>query len=105
MIDFLLIFFKVSMLLSCFFASTINKSKGELSRLSISIFVDNDFPMRLSFLESKIRKPSHIQKIYLSIDNIKKNILEIYKWRNFQNNTPELNIDSLEKIYKFEIVF
>ena len=75
---------------------------GELSRLSISIFVDNDFPMRLSFLESKIRKPSHIQKIYLSIDNIKKNILEIYKWRNFQNNTPEVNIDSLEKIYKIE---
>ena len=75
---------------------------GELSRLSISIFVDNDFPMRLSFLESKIRTPSHIQKIYISIDNIKKNILEIYKWRQFQNETNESNTDSLEKIYKIE---
>ena len=45
---------------------------AELSRLSLDIFVDESFPMRLSFLESKIRTPSHIQKIYISIDNIKK---------------------------------
>lgn len=75
---------------------------AELSRLSLDIFVDESFPMRLSFLESKIRTPSHIQKIYISIDNIKKNILEIYKWRQFQNETNESNTDSLEKIYKIE---
>ena len=68
----------------------------------MNIFSSLAFPMRKSFLESKIKTPNHIQKIISSIDNIKKNLLEVDGWISFQENCGVNDKDSLGKIYQIE---
>ena len=75
---------------------------SELSSFSINIFANNEFPLRKSFLDSKIKTPNHIQKIISSIDNIKKNLIEVDSWISFQEDCDTNHKDSLEKIYQLE---
>ena len=74
----------------------------ELSRYSMNIFAGIAFPMRKSFLESKIQTPNHIQTIISSIDNIKKHLVQVDGWISFQENCRANDKDSLEKIYQLE---
>jgi len=75
---------------------------SELSRFSMDIFASLAFPMRKSFLESKIKTPNHIQQIISSIDNIKKHLIKVDCWISFQDNCDANYKDSLEKIYQLE---
>ena len=75
---------------------------SDLSSLSINIFANIEFPLRKSFLDSKIKTPNHIQKIISSIDNIKKNLIEVDSWISFQEDCDTNHKDSLEKIYQLE---